>query len=60
MATQRLAKSGRAAYFVPISGYFSHIFWDMASLFVMPFITIKIVEYTDLKANWAWIGHFSP
>ena len=26
MATQRLAKSGRAANFEPISGYFSHIF----------------------------------
>ena len=27
MATQRLAKSGRAANFETISGYFSHIFW---------------------------------
>ena len=26
MATQRLAKTGRAANFEPISGYFSHIF----------------------------------
>ena len=26
MPTQRLAKSGRAANFEPISGYFSHIF----------------------------------
>ena len=28
MPTQRLAKSGRAAHFEPISGYFSHIFED--------------------------------
>ena len=51
MATQNLAKSSRAANFEPIIGYLAHIFWDMASYFVMSIIIIKIEGQTDLKAK---------
>ena len=51
MATQILAKSGCAANFEPISGYFSHIFGDTASQLDLPIITMKIDGHTKLKAN---------
>ena len=51
MATQRLAKSGRAAHFEPISGYFSHIFEDSDLTFVLPIITMKGDGQTQFQAN---------
>ena len=51
MATQRLAKSGRAAHFEPISGYFSHIFEDRDLIFVLPIITMKNDGQTQFEAN---------
>ena len=51
MATQRMAKSGRAAHFEPISGYFSHIFEDRDLIFVLPIITMKSDGQTQFQAN---------
>ena len=51
MAIQTLAKSGRAANFEPISGYFGHIFKDRDFIFVLPIITIKSDGQTKFKAN---------
>ena len=51
MATQRLAKSGYAAHFEPISGYFSHIFEDRDLIFVLPIITMKNDGQTQFEAN---------
>ena len=51
MATQRLAKSDRAAHFEPISGYFSHIFEDRDLIFVLPIETMKSDGQTQFQAN---------
>ena len=51
MATQRLAKSGRAAHFEPISGYSSHIFEVRNLIFVLPIMTMKSDGQTKFKAN---------
>ena len=51
VATQRMAKSGRAAHFEPISGYFSHIFEDRDLTFVLPIITMKSDGQTQFLAN---------